>query len=428
MTEASLHGETHGATHGARVAHLGETLRSAHHDGAPVRIVGHRTWLDAGRPVQAERTLDVRELSGVIEYVPGDLVMTVAAGTTLATIAAATREHGQWLALDPFGSDDGSIGATIATASSGPLSLGAGRARDLVLGVSVLASDGTAIRAGGRVVKNVAGFDLVRLATGAFGTLGVITDVSLRLHALPSLDETYAVHISDTGLAALHATLGHAALGYMALELLNDSAAHACGRDAVDVASRDTDDRWTLLARVAGNSARCAAQREMLGALGTVREVDGAIWRALRAIDGRGSAVARISAAPSALHRTVTGVERCLTNAGITDGRLCVTPHRGSVRLVVPGPSGQGTADDDAKVRRLLHSLRDMPRDVGAPGRVSVIWERLPQPLWELVAPVNDNLIAARIQDAFDPYRVLNRGIFGNVPRMLASTSPMVNA
>lgn len=428
MTTAAAHG----AALAAQVTQLGDALRSAHDEGEPVRIVGQGTWLDAGRPVQAARTLDVRALSGVIEYVPGDLVMTVAAGTTLGTIAAATREHGQWLALDPFGSDDGSIGATIATASSGPLALGAGRARDLVLGVSVLSADGTAIRAGGRVVKNVAGFDLVRLATGAFGTLGAITDVSLRLHALPSHDETFAVRITGTALAALHETLGHAALGYMALEILNDRAVQACGRDAMDIARGDTEHGWTLLARVTGNRARCVAQRELLGTLGSVREIDGAIWRALRALDGHGSAVARITAAPTALHRTVAGVQRCLTDAGIGDARLCVTPHRGSVRLVVPGRIADGIIDgmidDAARVHRLLESLREILPAASAPGHTSLIWERLPEPMWSLLQPANDNLVASRIQDAFDPRRILNRGIFGTLPKVPAANPRMVNA
>ena len=89
--------------------------------GTTLRIVGRGTWLDAGRPVQATETLSTRELSGITEYVPGDLTLTARAGTTLGEIRDATAAHGQWLALDPYGTDDGTIGATVATGSAGPL-------------------------------------------------------------------------------------------------------------------------------------------------------------------------------------------------------------------------------------------------------------------------------------------------------------------
>src|SRR5439155_9619738 len=102
---------------------------------------------------------------GIVEYVPGDLTLTARAGTTLAEIRDATAAEQQWLALDPHGSDDGTIGATVATASAGPLATAFGTPRDLVLGVEFLTGGGALARGGGRVVKNVAGFDLVRLLT-----------------------------------------------------------------------------------------------------------------------------------------------------------------------------------------------------------------------------------------------------------------------
>ena len=135
----------------------------------------------------------LRELSGITEYVPGDLTLTARAGTTLGEIRDATAAHGQWLALDPYGADEGTIGATIATASAGPLSTFFGGPRDLVLGVEFVTGDGVVARGGGRVVKNVAGFDLTRLITGSWGTLGVVTEVTLRLHARPRGDETFAL-------------------------------------------------------------------------------------------------------------------------------------------------------------------------------------------------------------------------------------------
>src|SRR6187455_2321196 len=132
---------------------LQSVIADAHSSATPLRIVGSGTWLAAGRPLDAAQQLSTRELAGVIEYVPGDLVITVHSGTTMQEIAHETAKHGQWLALDPYGSadslDTGTIGATIATASQGPLALGYGRARDLILGLSFITGDGTTVRAGG---------------------------------------------------------------------------------------------------------------------------------------------------------------------------------------------------------------------------------------------------------------------------------------
>jgi len=152
-----------------------------HENREPFRIVGNGTWLGAGRPVPASRHLSVQPITGVVEYVPGDLTMTVRAGTRHAELDAITRREGQWLGLDPVMCAGGTIGATIATASAGPLVHSIGAVRDIVLGLETVAGNGIVSRGGGKVVKNVAGYDLVRLHTGAFGTLGIITEVSLRL-------------------------------------------------------------------------------------------------------------------------------------------------------------------------------------------------------------------------------------------------------
>jgi glycolate oxidase FAD binding subunit len=137
-----------------------EAVQSARESRTPLRIVGSSTWLGAGRPVAANKTLSVAQSSGVVDYVPSDLTITLRGGTTLTDLASTTRDNGQWFPLNPFGSDSGTIGATVATASSGPLAHGFGTIRDLVLGVEVVTGDAKIIRGGGRVVKNVAGFDM----------------------------------------------------------------------------------------------------------------------------------------------------------------------------------------------------------------------------------------------------------------------------
>src|SRR5688500_1008999 len=172
-----------------------DAVRDAYATAEPLRIGGRGTWLRAGHPVQATRILDVSGLSGITEYVPGDLTLTARAGTTLAEIADATAAHGQWLPLDPFGDRHGTLGATLATASAGPLGGSLGLPRDLTVGVSFVTGTGNIVRGGGRVVKNVAGFDLVRLTIGAWGTLGVITEATVRLRARPEVDETFVLEL-----------------------------------------------------------------------------------------------------------------------------------------------------------------------------------------------------------------------------------------
>ncbi|MEO6445005.1 MAG: FAD-binding oxidoreductase, partial [Gemmatimonadaceae bacterium] len=174
-------------------ADVREMVREAGNRTAPLRIRAGGSWMDAGCPVEPCTELDLSRLRGIREYTPGDLTLTAGPATTLAEIEDATGSHGQWLLLDPVGGALGTLGASLATASCGPLAASGGQPRDLTLGVEFVDGRGTVVRGGGRVVKNVAGFDLVRLLVGSWGTLGVITEVTVRLRALPECERTVAV-------------------------------------------------------------------------------------------------------------------------------------------------------------------------------------------------------------------------------------------
>ncbi|MGI8510725.1 MAG: FAD-binding oxidoreductase [Gemmatimonadaceae bacterium] len=164
-------------------ADIAAAISDAAERGESLRIVGRGAWLDAGHRVTATRQLSLAEDSGIVAYTPGDLTITVRAGTTIGEISEALRSHEQWLALDPAGGPDGTIGATVATCSYGPSAALFGTPRDQVLGITAVTGNGDIIKPGGRVVKNVAGFDLTRLMIGAWGTLGVITEVTLRVRS-----------------------------------------------------------------------------------------------------------------------------------------------------------------------------------------------------------------------------------------------------
>ena len=158
-------------------------VRDAASHATPLRIVGGGTWLDAGAPVAATARLSLDDDSGIVAYAPDDLTITARAGTTLGELARTLATRDQWIALDPHGGGSVTLGATVATCSYGPSAEFFGTPRDQVLGMSVVLGTGELVRIGGRVVKNVAGFDLTRLMIGAWGTLGVITEITVRVRS-----------------------------------------------------------------------------------------------------------------------------------------------------------------------------------------------------------------------------------------------------
>ncbi len=262
------------------VAEVASIVRDAASAGRALRIRGAGTWMDAGGAVPAEAELSLGAFTGITSYRPEDLTLSVGAGTTLAELDAVTRAHGQWCPLLPWGDDAGTVGATIATATTGPFAARLGRPANLALGLECVDGTGRVIASGGRVVKNVAGFDLTRAVTGAWGTLAVITQVHLRLRARPVVDETWALTAPD-------ATALLDAVDARVLAFANGPFAPlACTRiAAVDVLAADApeaaDARW--LVRIGGNATLVAAARAALRTLGEAREVDVRAWDSVRA-------------------------------------------------------------------------------------------------------------------------------------------------
>lgn len=361
-----------------------DAVRAALADRAPLRVVGRGGWLDAGRPVRAARELSLAAVSGVTAYTPGDLTLTALAGTALGEIAAATRAEGQFLALDPWGGDRGSLGATVATASAGPLAHAFGLPRDNVLGVEFVTGTGDLVRGGGRVVKNVAGFDLVRLVAGAWGTLGVLTEVTVRLRALPEADVTLAVVRPDDVVDRLR-TLP---LAPWAAELLDPVLARALGVGAEPL----------LLLRLGGNEPSVRAQAALVHSLADAAELPGDVWSRLRVAAPDGAAVVRLSAAPSALWAVWGAARRIAELAAPVVGFVHASVGRGVARCVLPA----------APPEAIERAVRDAAFDG------TYVFERLPAALWPRLAssPVDDPL-SERTRDAFDPHRLLNPGILG---------------
>ena len=355
----------------------------------PLRIRAGGHWLDAGRPCRAVEVLDLSGHSGIVEYEPGDLTLTARAGTALADLAAITRAEGQWLPLDPFGPAGGTLGATVATASAGPLASAFGTPRDHVLGCELVTGTGRVVRAGGRVVKNVAGFDLVRLSIGAWGTLGVITELSVRLRALPEVDRTVAVRVDA---ADAWRWLRATEFVPLAAELVSSSLAGALG----------VGDRDILLVRLGGNEAYVTAALQSAGALGETRDLPPGVWDALAAFEPAGAAVIRLSTAPS---RVATLWERAASIVQRAGGAAHATLQRGVVRCILPvHAAGE---EENARLRGIIGALQHLG--------TSVV-ERLPASLWPaLVPPAATDPLSVGVRDAYDPDRLLNPGLLGEL-------------
>jgi len=164
---------------------------------------GKGTWLRSGQPPESvDVVISTTRLDRVLAYEPDDLFITAEAGIGLDLLSRRALDGRQWLPLDPPGAMRGSLGGTVSTGSAGPLQAGFGTPRDHVLGATLVTGDGRLLRLGGKVVKNVAGFDLLKLALGSWGTLGVITSVTTRLHPVPDLDRTLLFQSADVLSAA----------------------------------------------------------------------------------------------------------------------------------------------------------------------------------------------------------------------------------
>lgn len=267
-----------------------------------VRIVGGGSKLGWGRPAHAaDLEIDTSGLDRIVEHNDGDLTAVLEAGVPLARAQRQFAGAGQMLALDPFLGNDrrATIGGIVATADSGPLRHRYGAPRDLIVGITVALSDGTIARAGGKVIKNVAGYDLGKLFCGSFGTLGLILQVNLRLHPLPGRTATTLGVSSDPELLATAA----GSLVAAPLEL-----------EALDIAWRGG--RGGILARAggvrAGRRAEAVAALMREAGLGGVEVVadDAELWGRQRA--GQRSTeglLVRVAARPSALPAVLRAAE-----------------------------------------------------------------------------------------------------------------------
>jgi len=281
---------------------VAEILRLSNEAGLAVIPRGGGTKLGWGNsPARADLVLSTLRLNEIIEHAWADLTVTVEAGCTIQRLQETLAQHRQRLALDPLWPEKATIGGVLSTNDSGALRLRFGALRDLIIGVTIALADGTLASSGGKVVKNVAGYDLPKLLTGALGTLAVITRAVFRLHPLPRKTRAFSISSSNAGEAQrlMHA-IQDSQLAHTFLQLhFSDESARLC----------------EILFE--GTEAGLAAQEAHLRRLAkseNVTEASTATWTAREELwsfsEASDAAIAKISILPADLAGTIEKVQR----------------------------------------------------------------------------------------------------------------------
>jgi len=231
-----------------------EAMQLAAREGLAVIPAGAANWLDVGNPLDsADLILTTRRMTKIIRHEPADLVATAEAGTTLAEFQKQLAGAGQWLPIDPPDDGRATLGGVVATGLGGAQAFGYGLPRSFVIGMRVVLADGRSIKAGGNVVKNVAGYDTCKLFTGSCGTLGLITELTFKLRPLPAETRTIIANGSLSSLLAAGRAVISGPLFPVAVEMLSPRMA-----EYLKVGERQSD--CALLVRFAGASRSVVSQ------------------------------------------------------------------------------------------------------------------------------------------------------------------------
>ncbi len=377
---------------------VAEIVATANRSREPLAIVGGGTRLGLGRPTQTATSLSTAAIAGITLYEPTELVLSARAGTPLAEIDALLTSKGQRLPFEPMdhrgllGSDgEPTIGGVVAANVSGPRRIQAGAARDSLIGVRAITGSGDIVKSGGRVMKNVTGYDLVKFIAGSYGTLAVLSEVTFKVEPRPEAESTLIFSgLDDTrAVAALSAALGS--------PFAVTGAAH---RPADGGTPARTFVRLEgFQASVADRSARLAGE---LASFGPSERVDGdaseTLWRTVRDVEFLGDAeklpIWRISTRPSDAPAIVESIRRNFDCHALYD-------WGGGLIWLAGGDSDDGGA---AVVRSAVAAVSGYATLVRAPSDIRAAVAVF-QPLDPAVMA-----LTKRLKETFDPVGVLNPG------------------
>ncbi len=366
-------------------------------------------------PVRVDVLLDLSELNSVIEYRPADLTLAVAAGARLADVQTLLAHEGQMLALDPASEPTATIGGMVAANLSGPRRAGSGTARDLVIGLEVAGLRGLVTRSGGMVVKNVTGYDLPKAHIGAFGTLGVITRVNLKITPRPSVEQTLVTPLADPASAG-------AAIGAVIDSPLATSGFDLIQREMASDIQVSADGAWLLAIRVAGTEGGVGAQLAMAAqavgpsAVGEGVTLEGAnqdrFWKdadalARAPVDVASQTTCRLSALSSQTPSLLSSAAEIGEDLGLRTMASARALH-GVVRVRASGNDAAAVMTD------FVLCLRAAAERLGG----ALVIESAPTEVkrsagvWGVSADAPDVQAMEALRSAFDPGRIINRGRF----------------
>jgi glycolate oxidase FAD binding subunit len=396
-------------------------LRLAHRQELSVMPWGGGTTMAMGYPPERlDIVLSLERLTRILEHEPADLTATVQAGITMADMRRQLGSRGQWWPIEAPLSASATLGGVLATNTSGPKRLMYGTARDLLIGITVVHADGAISKAGGKVTKNVTGYDMMKLYIGSVGTLAVIAEATLKLRPLPSSQQlTWATYVSREAAAEAARRLLASGLLPNAIELVNPPLT-AFLRQSVHGSAGNAG--WSLLVGIDGAEAAVDRQRREINTLSQTCGAtawwsgtdDGNLWQAL--LDRfRPSRAVPMDHAVIRVGTVRTRVEAMLDKLTELSSRLD-TPMELSARvgngLVYASFRLNGDAEQSA---RLTQMLTEMRQGLTAERGYMVV-ESAPPALktqidcWGDVGPQAEVMVG--LKRAFDPRRVLNPGRF----------------
>lgn len=379
------------------IALISEVMKLASSEGWTVQPAGAMTWLAAGNSQRsANIILSSSNLRRVIEHEPADLITVTEAGVPLSNLNDELSKNGQWLPIDPPDDGRATVGGIVATGLGGAQQFGYGLPRRHVIGMKVVLADGTMVKVGGKVVKNVAGYDLSKLFTGSYGTLGVITEVNFKLRPVPIATRTVVAAGDIAGLLSAGRRIMRNRLFPVAAELLSAKLASQL------VVGDGT--QHVLLLRFAGSDIAVAEQArasalELKNLSHTLIENDVQLWKTIAEIPYKFSEafIFRIGVRPTEIEQFLpegNGTE--IWQAGIGDGRVRVIDFRDETDEVV---------NDALRLRveaeKLRGSLMIESASAGWRSRIDT-WGSLG----------DTTTLMERIKLQLDPQRILSPGRF----------------
>jgi glycolate oxidase FAD binding subunit len=391
------------------VAEVGELVRQAASQSLAVYPLGGRTELDLGLPpTKPGLAMDLGGLTGVIDYPARDMTITVQAGITLGRLGQLLRAENQRLPVDVPQPDRATLGGVLATNASGPRRYGFGTWRDYVIGLTTVNDEGHETRAGGRVVKNVAGYDLCKLHVGALGTLGIITQVTLKLRPCPDEQALIVLSSDADGLDSLPDRLHNSRTRPVCLDLLNPAAVRYINERVPALLPAEG---WAVIVGFEDNRETVVWQvKQVIAEVGLGRQVEtrvgaatGPLWRELTEFRAAsdGGLTFKANLLP---HATATFCRRA---TGLVD-ELRLQAHAGNG--IVTGHAGNRLTL--ARAQEILKILANETSSLH--GNVVV---RSCPPAWKPDLPVwgaprDDLALMHAVKEKLDPRRLFNPGRF----------------